>query len=319
MPAFKLIERLSYTPPYRGDFKGGVEVLHRIEKDHQFLFIPGAIDARRKEYELRRSNPFSSVMTLPEYVAYLNVLFYKYNSTANRGDRLDAHMKAAGVDATPAGLWHWGHSIGIGYRKSISNAELITLLLPSGQANITKNGVKWAGGTYQSDASIAQDWACHARNYGAKPININYFPGTLEKIWTPNEGGKGLMDLHKSDYTGSSSDLSLEEILDAHAFSLSKKAQSDHGKTLIELKAMKLIDDLVKKSKALTEDADANFTGKRPSMTDAKAFEKSQFVSSDPNAKTQNSEQTRKDSSTESEQNHSEMMEAILQSMNEAS
>lgn len=317
--AFKLIERLSYAPPYRGDFKGGVEVLHRIEKDQQFSFLPGAIDARRKEYELRRFNPIASVMTLPEYVAYLNILFYKYNTTAKRGDRLDAHMKAAGVDATPAGLWNWGHSIGIGYRKSISNAELITLLLPSSQANITKKGVKWAGAEYHSDASIAQDWACHARNYGAKPININYFPGTLQKLWTPNEGGKGLMELNKSDYTGSSSELSLEEISDAHAFALSKKAQSEHDKTLIELKAMKLIDDLVKKSKALTEEADTNFTGTRPSMTDAKAFEKEFSTSSGPNTNAQNSNQTTKNLSTESEQSHSEMMEAILKSMNESS
>lgn len=316
--AFKLIERLSYTSPYRGDFKGGVEVLHRIEKDHQFIFIPGAIDARRKEYELRRFNPIASVMTLPEYVAYLNILFYKYNTTADRDNRLDSHMKAAGVDATPAGLWNWGHLVGLGYRKSISNAELITQLLPSSQANITKKGINWAGGEYHSDDSIAQDWACQARNYGAKPININYFPGTLQKIWTPNQGGKGLMELNKSDYTGSSSELSLEEISDAHAFGLSKKAQSNHDKTLIELQAIKLIADLVKKSKALTEEADKNFTGTRPSISDAKAFEKEFFNSSQTNTNQKNSDHATTSVSGESEQSHSEMMEAILKSMNES-
>lgn len=315
--AVKLIERLSYTPPYRGDLKGGVEVLHRIEKEEQFQFIPGAIDARRAEYELRKFNPIASVMTLPEYVAYLNILFFKYNSTADRSDRLDAHMKAAGVDATPAGLWHWGHSIGIGFRKLTSNAELITSLLPSSKANITKNGVKWAGAEYHSEVSIAQDWACHARNYGSKPININYFPGSLQKIWTPNESGKGLLELNKSDYSGSSGELSLDEISDAQAFALSKKASSEHDKTLIELKAMKLMDDLVKKSKALTEEADANFSGTRPSMTEAKAFEKAFSTSSGQNPNTKKIDQKTKDLLNESAQNHSEMMESILQTMNE--
>jgi|GEM_PF-6177349 len=127
------------------------------------------------------------------------------------------------------------------------------------------------------------------------------------------------MELNKSDYTGSSSELSLEEISDAHAFGLSKKAQSDHDKTLIELQAIKLINDLVKKSKVLTEEADKNFTGTRPSMSDAKAYEKEFSTSSATNISLQNSDHTTKNVSIESERSHSEMMEAILQSINEGS
>lgn len=51
--------------PYRGDLKGLAEVLHRIEKDAQFLFVPGAMDFRRQELELRRVDPNDSVLTLP--------------------------------------------------------------------------------------------------------------------------------------------------------------------------------------------------------------------------------------------------------------
>lgn len=39
--AMKLLPLTSYAPLYRGDMKALVEVLHRIEKDAQFLFIPG--------------------------------------------------------------------------------------------------------------------------------------------------------------------------------------------------------------------------------------------------------------------------------------
>lgn len=228
-------------------------------------------------------------------------------------------MKAAGVYPSPAGLWNWGHSIGMGYRKSTPNSELITTLLPSSRAIITKNGVKWAGSEYHSDFSQSQEWACHARNFGAKPININYFPGSLQKIWTPHEAQKGLLELNKSDYTGSSQELSLEEIIDAHAFKLSQNESTDHQNTIVELNALKMMNDLVQKSKSSTKEADAEFKGKKPTINEARAYERS--VSSNNYSKNQNissiSNQTKDDVSSESQQNHSQMMEEILQSMSD--
>lgn len=72
LTAFKLIPSMAYAPPYRPDLKGLVEVLHRIEKDAQFLFIPGAMDYRRAEFDLRKSHPEESAMTVREYVQYLH-------------------------------------------------------------------------------------------------------------------------------------------------------------------------------------------------------------------------------------------------------
>jgi hypothetical protein len=54
----------AFNPPYRPDLKGPVEVLHRIAKDEQIRsFLPGAIDARRREYDLR-TDPRDSALTL---------------------------------------------------------------------------------------------------------------------------------------------------------------------------------------------------------------------------------------------------------------
>lgn len=64
----KLIPDLAYAPPYRPDLKGSVEVLHRIAKDAMFGFAPGAIDARREEYELRRFRPDGAAFTVKEFV-----------------------------------------------------------------------------------------------------------------------------------------------------------------------------------------------------------------------------------------------------------
>jgi len=81
LTAIKLIPCMSYAPPYRPDLKGLVEVLHRIEKDAQFLFLPGAMDYRRAEFDLRKSHPEESAMTVREYVQYLHLIFGEYNLT----------------------------------------------------------------------------------------------------------------------------------------------------------------------------------------------------------------------------------------------
>ncbi len=56
LTAAKLLPLTSYAMPYRPDLKGLVEVLHRIEKDGQ-MFVPGAIDVRRKEMEFKKVDP----------------------------------------------------------------------------------------------------------------------------------------------------------------------------------------------------------------------------------------------------------------------
>jgi putative transposase len=138
--ALKLIPMTSYAPPYRGDLKGLVEVLHRIEKDAQFLFIPGAMDHRRAEMELRKVRPETCVFTVREYTQYLYEIFSDYNATANRSHRVDAHMLAAGVVPTPAGLWRWGHEMGIAFRRQIAEADLVTEFLPSEVGRVARDG-----------------------------------------------------------------------------------------------------------------------------------------------------------------------------------
>ena len=120
-------------PPYRPDMKGLVEVLHRIAKDKQYCFLPGAIDARRKELENRPSAK-ESALTLREYVQYLHGVFSHYNLFADRTHRLTMEMIGAGVEPTPAGLWRFGHEAGIGYRKALPEDRLITGLLRRGRA-----------------------------------------------------------------------------------------------------------------------------------------------------------------------------------------
>ncbi len=251
----RLIQTMCYTPPYRGDLKGLVEVLHRIAKDQLFGWVPGAIDARRKEYELRNFDRTKAVLTVREFTHYLYVVFSEYNLTANRDHRLDSHMRATDVNPTPAGLWNWGHSVGIGFQRFIPQSELITTLLPTANASVTKGGIMLGGKHYVTNTSRDLESATVARNLGGWDIQGHYFPGSVSKIWTPNEGGKGMLEMQLSDHSTASAELSFDEHADALAYSKLKKQQQAHDKSVQGIKFHAKKDEIIQQGKRRTADA----------------------------------------------------------------
>lgn len=271
--SLKLIPCLSYAPPYRPDLKGLVEVLHRIQKDAQYLFVPGAMDARRAELELRKSRPAESAMTLREYVQYLYYLFDEYNLTANRLHRIDAHMGAAGVFPSPAGLWRWGHMVGIGFRRATTRDDLISALLPSATARVGASSVRYAGNDYMSDVLRAEEWTTHSRNFGGWDIPINTYPGSVSRIWTPNTNGTGLLDLQISDEANASPELTYEELADSIAYQKLQKEDVIHAKTIQSLNSQARIKALLKSATLKTKEALDNDQGVRPTVREARHIE----------------------------------------------
>lgn len=270
----KLIPVMSYAPPFRPDLKGIVEVLHRIMKDHQRCdFIPGAIDARRAELELRKFNPNDGVFTTRQFVHYLHTIFTEYNLSADREHRLDAHMKAAGVFPSPAGLWAWGHRMGVGLRRAVPQAELITSLLMSDTGHVSRNGIKYAGRHYSNTTVDEQQWSALARNFGGWDIPCHHYPGSVSRIWTPNVAGQGLLDLQLSDQSTASPELTFDEVADSFAYGQLSRADVAHVKAMGALKAMRKVQELVDNAKAQTAAAIARDSGTKPSMSEARKLE----------------------------------------------
>lgn len=269
----KLILNLSYAPPYRPDLKGLVEVMHRIKKDRQYLFLPGAIDQRRKEYDLRRFNPNAAVMTISEYAAFLHVTFTSYNLTAPRDDRLDTSMWAAGVFPTPAGLWRYGHDVGIGVRRHFSETKLIRELLPVEQAKVTRQGVKLMGMEYSSPEIEAREWTAIARNSGGWNIPAHYFPGSVSRLWTPDSNASGLLELQLSDHSTASPWATVQEVLDAFMVGKLNRLEREHIKLVTALEQRQKLAAMIKLSQELTAEALGKATGKAPTMSEARALE----------------------------------------------
>lgn len=308
----QLIPCLSYAPPYRPDLKGLVEVLHRIKKDKQYFFIPGAIDQRRAELELRRFNPDDAVLTIQDYTAYLYTIFTEYNLTAPRHHRLDSHMLAAGVFPSPAGLWRYGHEVGIGFRRNTLLSELVTTLLPSDIARVTRQGIKFAGKEYRSDAVDERDWTALARNFGGWDISANYFPGSVSRIWTENLGGSGLLDLRLSDYTTTSPEFTFDEVLEAYTVGQLGKEQYEHTIVSTALQARQRATEIINRAKNLTADALAKDQGEKPTLSEARHLE-SDVNSNPPSEPTNAPEPVEDDPAREA---HHNMMSSLFAAIN---
>lgn len=309
--ALRLIPLTSYTPPYRGDLKSSVEVLHRITKDAQFLFIPGAMDFRRQELELRKVNPADCVLTVREYTQYLYELFSLYNLTADRSHRLDTLMAAEGVYPSPAGLWHWGHAANIGYRRQTLQSDLISDLLPSAKAWVRRDAVRYGGCDYMSDEVKEAQWTAIARNLGGWELPIHYYPGSVSQIWTPNVGGAGLLSLQISDQSRASRELTWDEWSDCLALETMKRPDREHDRMLNSLSANDRINQLLAVAKQQTADAIDRATGKAPTMSEARAIETA-ATAHPSRSESKVAEEVR----DEAMQAHEAMMAAILHSAN---
>jgi putative transposase len=311
----KLIPVLSYAPPYRPDLKGLVEVLHRIMKDNQRCdFIPGAIDARRVEMELRKFNPNDGIFTIRQFVHYLHTIFTKYNLTADREGRLDAHMKAAGVFPSPAGLWTWGHQMDVGFRRSVPQSELISSLLIADTARVSRGGVMYAGRHYINAAVNEQQWTAYARNFGGWDIPCHHYSGSVSRIWTPNVAGRGLLDLQLSDQSTASPELTFDEVADAFMYGQLSRADVAHVKSMHALKALRQVEELVSNAKALTADAIARHTGQKPTLTEARHMEGTAGPTASPPPPDAHAPPT----ADEAEQSYLDMMKAVLAAANES-
>lgn len=271
--ALKIDLDMAYTPPYRPDLRGIIEVLHRIAKDKQYLFAPGALNARRVEFELRKSRPSESVMTTRAYVQFLYEVFTGYNLGADRSNRLDAHMFAGGVFPSPAGLWRWGHEVGLGLRQAIPQDDLITTFLDSDTARVGKSFVNYVGNDYSCDIEEASHWTTIARNQGGWDIPIFRYPGSISRIWTPNTHGNGLLDLRISDQAITSAEATYDEVADVKALKLAASGDTEHARYVQGLLSRNNAKSIIDRETKLTKEAIDRDTGSSPSMAEARIME----------------------------------------------
>lgn len=263
----------SFNAAYRPDYKGMVEVVHRIGKDEQYCVIPGAFDARRKELELKAQYRDAG-LTIREYARYLQCCVNHYNSTADRRHRLTAEMIAAGAHPSPAGLWRFGHEVGTGYLKHTPRELFMRALLARKPAVSRRDGVFMESLQYESDTARTEEWSATARNFGSRMLETFHFPGSTSRIWLP-DASNYLQEFCLRANARASDDLTLDDWRDGLAASKLQHAPSDLERQRLEsaLAFRSQTDDMVRAAQAKNRAAGERIQDDAPSMREARRME----------------------------------------------
>jgi hypothetical protein len=201
--------------------------------------------------------------------------------------------------------------MGIGVKRSVKEADLITSLLESDTARIGRSSVVFAGNDYQSKVIQAEDWTAYARNFGTQNIPASYHPSSVSRIWTPNTNGLGLLDLQISDQSRASSELTFDEWRESIVFGQMQRANTDHERAMLRLQSNRLKGEIKQNAQKLTDEALARSHGTIPTMTEARVMDVASMAGMSGGAsETQTTEKLR----DEAMDAHHEMMKSILQS-----
>lgn len=245
-----------------------------MEKDAYYPFVPGAINARRKEYELRTFEPSSAVLTLREYASVLALEIEHYNLSADRRHRVTQEMSQIGVVPTPAGLWRFGHQVGVGYRKTIDQHKLITEFLPRLDLRITRQGATLGPLLYQHPVLQEQQWAAQARNFGAFSVDSHIHSASLKSIWVPDRINGEIHQFKLSTEAVAKPGTTVEEFIDWNV--IKNFGNQDFERLRLERETT----TYARRQAILTpaidaaRQADAAHVGEQPSVTEARQMDK---------------------------------------------
>jgi len=262
---------LAFNPAYRPDLKGLVEVIHRIAKDEQFRFVPGAINARRAELGLKGDSR-ESAMTMREYVHFLHGVFTHYNLFANREHRLTTEMMAVGVEPTPAGLWRFGHEAGIGYQKYIPPDQIKAALLQRTSMSVRRDGTYVESLRYEGHIASQERWTEESRNFGATTRTAYLFPGSASRIWTPHEDG--MQELKLSPTARTRPETTLDEWRDSLMFSRLDRNDQEYRRLCSAATNLVIRSEAKRAAIARTKAAEAAYEGPKLNVQEARGIER---------------------------------------------
>lgn len=102
---------------------------------------------------------------------------------------------------------------------------------------------------------------------------MNYHPGSVSRIWTPNSNGQGILDLQISDQARASSELNFDEWRESIVFGQMQLANVAHERAMLRLQSNRLKDEIKQNAQRLTDEALALAHGIQPSITEARIME----------------------------------------------
>ena len=176
--------------PYRADWKGIVEQRFRLIPAKFKAYTPGYI---AEDYRQRGGNDYrlDATLDIDQFTRIIiHCILYYNNVHLLRDYDKSASMIADDVPAIPADLWEWGVARRSGKLRVFPEEDVKLSLLPSDDATVTAQGIRFQGCFYTCPQAIAAHWFERARQRGTWKVRVSYEPRLMDEIYLHEDTGR---------------------------------------------------------------------------------------------------------------------------------
>lgn len=168
---------------YRADWKGIVEQRFRLLPAKFKPYVPGYIEPDFRERGARDYR-VEAVLDLHGFtqIIILCALYYNNHQELTGYDK-DREVAADRVLPVPIELWEWGIANRSGSLRRFPEDLVRFSLLPTDQAVVTENGIRYAGCFYSCAKAIEERWFDRARQRGTWPVPVSYDPRDMDVLY----------------------------------------------------------------------------------------------------------------------------------------
>lgn len=182
---------IEVAAPYRPDWKGLIEGQFNFINGQKIKpLLPGAV-TKEQLAEKRKGAQYrlDAILTLEEFTEVMISFVRKFNKRYLKSYELDQEMIEQQVIPRPIDLWNWGVVNRPNALREIPEDLVKLSLMPTDQATITGEGIRYAGLRYTSVEYYDSIRYAALKNQ-SKKIEICYDPRNMNNIYIPSEDGR---------------------------------------------------------------------------------------------------------------------------------
>ncbi|CAO3417831.1 Mu transposase C-terminal domain-containing protein [Azospirillum doebereinerae] len=182
--------QIENAAPYRADWKGIVEQRFRLIPSKFKAYTPGYI---AEDFRARGGNDYrlDATLDIDQFTRIIIhcILYYNNHHRLSEYDK-SALMVADSVPPIPADLWEWGVTRRSGKLRVFPEEQVKLSLLPSDDAVVTAQGIRFQGCFYTCQQAIAEHWFERARQRGTWKVRVSYEPRLMDEIYLHEDSGR---------------------------------------------------------------------------------------------------------------------------------
>ncbi|MBE5393797.1 Mu transposase C-terminal domain-containing protein [Brevibacillus agri] len=222
------------TSSYRGDLKGILERHFRLTTDLVKPLLPGSIN---EDFRQRGSRDYrlDAKLDLQQFtkLILLCVLHFNKHHYLSNYDR-QAMMVEDDVPCVPIALWNWGIKYRSGKLRELPQDIVKLHLLPTDEATVTFQGIRFQKMYYSSSTAIHERWFERARSKGNWKIPISYDPRDMTFLYIRGVGERGYETAFLLDHQQKYKDKTIEEV--NYLMAMENIQRTEHNKNAIQSK-----------------------------------------------------------------------------------